>query len=94
VRRARRHHNAKSHSRVRLADDELKAAFAFFDRDGKGYITKKDLAESLPIFFPNLKPSEYVYLMNKKQQLNLQGKASCDRNGDNVCTMSCVYDLI
>ena len=54
---------------VRL--DEVKAAFAFLDTGDKGYVTKHDLQEKLPLFYKNLKPKEYAYLMNKKSRITV-----------------------
>lgn len=45
---------------------ELKAAFEFFDVDGKGHITMNDLKKRLGVFYQSLSLREYKFLMNNK----------------------------
>eukprot|EP00455_Lapot_gusevi_P044229 TRINITY_DN5492_c0_g2_i4.p1 TRINITY_DN5492_c0_g2~~TRINITY_DN5492_c0_g2_i4.p1 ORF type:complete len:243 (+),score=45.92 TRINITY_DN5492_c0_g2_i4:87-815(+) len=49
---------------------ELKQAFDFFDVKGKGHITMTDLKSRLSVFYKNLQPREYKFLMNNQNELS------------------------
>lgn len=59
------------HKGVPVSFEEVKAAFSFLDAAGKGYLTRADLQERLPAFYPGLKPKEYQTLMKKKSTMTL-----------------------
>ena len=48
---------------------ELKLAFDFFDPKQKGHITMQDLKSRLGVFYKNLQPREYKFLMNNQPEL-------------------------
>lgn len=52
-------------SSIVIDDDELDAAFAFFDVDGKGKLTPQDLKVRLSAFYKNLPAKEYKTLISE-----------------------------
>ncbi|KAG8469182.1 hypothetical protein KFE25_007700 [Diacronema lutheri] len=50
---------------LKIDDDELNAAFEFFDVDGKGRLTAKDLHAKLSVFYPNLPAKEVKALITE-----------------------------
>lgn len=50
---------------IRIDDDELSAAFDFFDVDGKGRLTAKDLHNRLSTFYPNLPAKDVKALITE-----------------------------
>uniref|UniRef100_A0A7S2C3J7 Calmodulin n=1 Tax=Florenciella parvula TaxID=236787 RepID=A0A7S2C3J7_9STRA len=57
---------------VLVTDDELAAAFEFFDMDGSGKITMTNLRKRLGVFYKNMPAKDYRFLMNNKPELTLQ----------------------
>ncbi|CAM9126561.1 unnamed protein product, partial [Choristocarpus tenellus] len=56
---------------VLVTEEDLKAAFEFFDVEGKGKITAPILRKRLGALFPNMNAKEYRFLMNNKQEMTL-----------------------
>ena len=56
---------------VLVTEEELEAAFAFFDVDGSGKITTANLRKRLGIFYKNMPAKDYRFLMNNKPELTL-----------------------
>lgn len=56
---------------VLVTEDELAAAFAFFDVDGSGKITTSNLRKRLGVFYKNMPAKDYRFLMNNKPELTL-----------------------
>jgi hypothetical protein len=52
---------------VLVTDEELRAAFEFFDMDGRGKITAASMRKRLGAFYKNMNPREYRFLMNSKR---------------------------
>ena len=52
-----------------MSDEELRAAFEFFDKDGKGKITLGDLRSRLGAFYTNMPMKEYKFLMNNQSEM-------------------------
>ncbi|CAN0245057.1 unnamed protein product, partial [Phaeothamnion confervicola] len=57
---------------VLVTQEELKAAFEFFDVDGRGKLTASSLRRRLGCFFKDMSPREYRFLMNGKPELTLE----------------------
>ena len=57
---------------VLVSEDELAAAFAFFDVDGSGKITTSNLRKRLGVFYKNMPAKDYRFLMNNKPELTLE----------------------
>lgn len=57
-----------------LTDEEVSAAFEFFDVRGRGTIMPADLRERLAIFYPDLPPKEYKLLISEPN-FNKQARA-------------------
>lgn len=57
---------------VLVTEDELAAAFAFFDVDGSGKITTSNLRKRLGVFYKNMPAKDYRFLMNNKPELTLE----------------------
>ena len=55
---------------VLVTEEELEAAFAFFDVDGSGKITTANLRKRLGIFYKNIL-QRLQFLMNNKPELTL-----------------------
>jgi Ca2+-binding EF-hand superfamily protein len=60
------------HGGVLVSEDELKAAFDFFDTNGSGKITLQNLKSRLGAFYKNMPIKEYKFLMNNQSELSLQ----------------------
>lgn len=54
---------------VLVTEEELKAAFEFFDVDGHGKITLSALRKRLGVFYKNMPAKEYRFLMNNKNEM-------------------------
>ncbi|CAM9374433.1 unnamed protein product, partial [Chrysoparadoxa australica] len=61
-----------AHGGVLVTEEELKAAFEFFDVEGRGKITTSMLRKRLGAFYKNMTGSEYRFLMNNQPELTLQ----------------------
>lgn len=51
---------------LKVDDEELNAAFQFFDIDGKGRLTAKDLHARLSVFYPSLQVKDVRSLITKE----------------------------
>ena len=63
--------SASASGGITINEDELKAAFEFFDVSGSGKITLKDLKSRLGAFYKNVPIREYKFLMNNQSELTL-----------------------
>ena len=57
---------------VLVTEEELKAAFDFFDVDSSGKITLGNLRKRLGVFYKNMPAKEYRFLMNNKSEMTLE----------------------
>merc|ERR1719453_609916 len=55
---------------VLVTEEELKAAFDFFDVDSSGKITLGNLRKRLGVFYKNMPAKEYRFLMNNKSEMS------------------------
>ena len=55
---------------ISIDENELKAAFEFFDVSGTGKITLADLKNRLGAFYKNVPLREYKFLMNNQSELH------------------------
>mmetsp|Transcript_20121 Transcript_20121/g.27345 ORF Transcript_20121/g.27345 Transcript_20121/m.27345 type:complete len:179 (-) Transcript_20121:279-815(-) len=60
-----------SNGGILVTDEELAAAFEFFDVEGRGKITASNLRKRLGVFYKNMPAKEYKFLMDGKSQLTL-----------------------
>jgi calmodulin len=56
---------------ILVTDEELKAAFDFFDVQGTGKITLPNLKSRLGAFYKNMPMKEYKFLMNNESEMSL-----------------------
>lgn len=56
----------------KLTQEEIKSAFAFLDVDKSGQVTLANLKKRLGVFFPDLTPKEYKFLMNNRKELTIE----------------------
>ncbi|CAM9204921.1 unnamed protein product, partial [Discosporangium mesarthrocarpum] len=56
---------------VLVTEEELQAAFEFFDVEGRGKITASALRKRLGAFYRNMNAREYRFLMNNKPEMTL-----------------------
>ena len=54
-----------------ITDEELKAAFDFFDVNSTGKITLNNLKSRLGAFYQNMPMKEYKFLMNNETEMTL-----------------------
>ncbi|KAJ1469950.1 hypothetical protein T484DRAFT_1981206 [Baffinella frigidus] len=59
------HVKRNEHGGVLVDEDELKAAFEFFDVQNKGVLTPADLKQRLGVFYKNLPAREYKFLISE-----------------------------
>jgi calmodulin len=59
------------HGGVYVADSEIQAAFDVLDADKNGFITLNNLKKRLGVFFPDMTPKEYRFLMNNQKEMTL-----------------------
>ncbi|KAJ1458835.1 hypothetical protein M885DRAFT_512673 [Pelagophyceae sp. CCMP2097] len=57
---------------VLVTDEELRAAFDFFDVENSGTITLANLRKRLGVFYKNMPAKEYRFLMNNKNEMTLE----------------------
>eukprot|EP00937_MAST-01D_sp_MAST-1D-sp2_P000197 g197.t1 len=56
---------------IKVSDDEMQAAFDFFDPEGTGKITLASLKSRLGAFYTNMPMKEYKFLMNNESEMTL-----------------------
>lgn len=57
------------HGGVYVAEAEIQAAFDILDADKNGFITLNNLRKRLGVFFPDMTPKEYRFLMNNQKEM-------------------------
>ena len=57
------------HGGVYVAESEIQAAFDILDADKNGFITLSNLRKRLGVFFPDMTPKEYRFLMNNQKEM-------------------------
>ncbi len=60
------------HGGVLVNKMDLRDAFKMLDVDNTGTITQNNLKKRLGIFFPNLTPKEYRFMLNNKKDMTLE----------------------
>lgn len=65
-----------------VSEEELKAAFNFFDSEAKGVITVADLKRRLGAFYKNVPAREYRFLMNDQSELSLEDLTALLQNNE------------
>lgn len=55
-----------------ITPDDFKAAWEFFDPEGRGSLSAEDVRERLSIFYRNVTPKEVKFLMNNQPQISKQ----------------------
>ena len=56
----------------KLSQEEIKSAFAFLDVDKSGQVSLANLKKRLGVFFPDMTPKEYKFLMNNRKELTIE----------------------
>lgn len=56
----------------KLSQEEIKSAFAFLDVDKSGQVSLVNLKKRLGVFFPDMTPKEYKFLMNNRKELTFE----------------------
>ena len=56
----------------KLTQEEIKSAFAFLDVDKSGQVTLANLKKRLGVFFPDMTPKEFKFLMNNRKELTIE----------------------
>ena len=56
---------------VAVSDEELRAAFEFFDVEASGKITVANLRKRLGVFYKNMPAKEFRFLLNNKPEMSL-----------------------
>lgn len=60
------------HGGVYVAEAEIQAAFDILDADKNGFITLSNLRKRLGVFFPDMTPKEYRFLMNNQKEMTFE----------------------
>ena len=58
--------------RTKVSQEEIKSAFAFLDVDKSGLVSLANLKKRLGIFFPDMTPKEFKFLMNNRKELTIE----------------------
>jgi Ca2+-binding EF-hand superfamily protein len=56
----------------KISDEEIRSAFSFLDMDKTGQVTLANLKKRLGVFFPDMTPKEYKFLMNNRKELTIE----------------------
>ena len=64
--------NASDSKSSKLLQEEIKSAFTFLDVDKSGQISLANLKKRLGVFFPDMTPKEYKFLMNNRKELTIE----------------------
>jgi hypothetical protein len=56
----------------KISDEEIRSAFSFLDIDKTGQVTLANLKKRLGVFFPDMTPKEYKFLMNNRKELTVE----------------------
>jgi Ca2+-binding EF-hand superfamily protein len=56
----------------KLSQEEIKSAFAFLDVEKSGQVSLANLKKRLGVFFPDMTPKEYKFLMNNRKELTIE----------------------
>ena len=56
----------------KISEEEIKSAFSFLDMDKTGQVTLANLKKRLGVFFPDMTPKEYKFLMNNRKELTIE----------------------
>lgn len=56
----------------KLSQEEIKSAFSFLDVDKSGQVSLANLKKRLGVFFPDMTPKEYKFLMNNRKELTIE----------------------
>ena len=57
---------------TKVSQEEIKSAFAFLDVDKSGLVSLANLKKRLGIFFPDMTPKEFKFLMNNRKELTIE----------------------